>query len=327
VTPTPFRPYPFASGGHRQTLLGYLLRYRLRWTGPCEDLVTDAGDGVRLLVRASWQPGPREARPLLVLLHGLSGCDRASHTVATAEHAWARGWHVWRMNMRGAGDGEALCSRLYNAGLDTDLLAVLRAAAAHTPRVAAAGFSLGANVTLLAAGRQRDALPREVAAVAGVSPPLDLAACADALDRRQNRLYVLNFLSDLRRSYQRRQRRLPQLYAPDRERGLRSIRQYDEVITAPYGGFEDARDYYARSSAGPYVSRIDRPALLLAAADDPMIPVESVTRWPLPAAGNVRREILPTGGHVGFVAPTRAPARFWAAERVIDFFDEAIGER
>jgi predicted alpha/beta-fold hydrolase len=284
----------------------------------------DAGDGVRLLVRASWQPGPRDAHPLLVLLHGLSGCDRASHTVATAMHAWSRGWHVWRMNMRGAGDSEALCARLYNAGLDKDLLAVLRMAAAHSPRVAAAGFSLGANVTLLAAGRQRDALPPQVVAFAGVSPPLDLAACADALDRRENRLYVLNFLSDLRRSYERRAQRLPHLYAAGRERGLRSIRHYDEVITAPYGGFRDANDYYLCSSAGPQITRIDRPTLLLAAADDPMIPAESVARWPLPDSGCVRREILPTGGHVGFVARTRAPGRFWAAERVIDFFAETV---
>jgi predicted alpha/beta-fold hydrolase len=31
-----------------------------------------------------------------------------------------------------------------------------------------------------------------------------------------------------------------------------------------------------------------------------------------------------TGGHVGFVAPTCAPGRFWAAERVMAFASEAI---
>jgi predicted alpha/beta-fold hydrolase len=50
-----------------------------------------------------------------------------------------------------------------------------------------------------------------------------------------------------------------------------------------------------------------------------MIPSESITRWPLPANGNVTREMLPTGGHVGFFAPSRAPGRFWAADRVVDF--------
>jgi predicted alpha/beta-fold hydrolase len=32
-----------------------------------------------------------------------------------------------------------------------------------------------------------------------------------------------------------------------------------------------------------------------------------------------------TGGHVGFVAPTCAPGRFWAAERLMAFVSEAIG--
>ena len=65
--------------------------------------------------------------------------------------------------------------------------------------------------------------------------------------------------------------------------------------------------------------RIERPTLILAAEDDPMIPGDSVARWPLPSSGLVRREMLPTGGHVGFVAPTKAPGRFWAAERVMEF--------
>jgi uncharacterized protein len=285
----------------------------------------DAGDGVRLLVRASWQPGAVESRPALVLIHGLAGSDQATHAVATGEHAWARGWHVLRMNMRGAGDGEAHCARLYNAGLDGDLLAVLQAAAHRVPRIAVAGFSLGANLVALVAGRRAAELPPSVRALAAVSPPLDLSACADAIDHPSNRLYTANFLVELRRSYRRRQERLPELYHQGRERGLRTIRAYDDVITAPYGGYRDAADYYACSSAGPYVAHIERPTLLLAAEDDPMIPGSSVTRWPLPASGRVIREMHATGGHVGFVAPTRAPGRFWAAERVLDFFDEVMG--
>ncbi len=55
--------------------------------------------------------------------------------------------------------------------------------------------------------------------------------------------------------------------------------------------------------------------------DDPMVPVASVTRWPLPAAGSVRLEVTRSGGHTGFVAPTSAPGRFWAAERALAFLE------
>jgi predicted alpha/beta-fold hydrolase len=319
VTVTPFAPTPLTAGGHRQTLLGFWRRRKLRWEAPAEDLVVDGGEDIRLLARVTWQSGTREQHPALVIVHGLGGCDSAGYAVATGRLAFAQGWHVARMNMRGAGDAEALCARLYNAGLDGDLLAVLAALAPHASGLAVAGFSLGANLALLALARGGTRLPSTTTAVAAVSPPLDLAACADALERPTNRLYQAYFMRNLKAAYRRRQQRRPDLYEAGRERGLRTIREYDDAITAPYGGFSTAAEYYAASSAGPLLGALTRPALILAAEDDPMVPGESVARWPLPSSGLVRREMTRTGGHVGFVAPTAAPGQFWAAERVMAF--------
>ena len=325
VAVAPFAPARATAGGHRQTLLGYWFRRHLRWEGPAEDLVVEAGEDVRLLARVTWQEGRRDARPVLVVVHGLGGCDAAGYAVATGRLALARGWHVARMNMRGAGDAEALCPRLYNAGLDGDLLAVLAALAPHAPALAVVGFSLGANLALLALARGGDRLPPGLAAVAAVSPPLDLAACADALERPANRLYQSYFVRNLKAAYRRRQRLRPDLYQPGRERGIRTIREYDDVITAPYGGYASAEEYYAASSAGPRLGALTRPALVLAALDDPMVPADSVARWPLPPSGLVQREMTSTGGHVGFAAPTSAPGHFWAAERALAFVTGALG--
>jgi predicted alpha/beta-fold hydrolase len=318
----PFGPHPLTSGGHRQTLLGYLCRRRLEWPHATEDLVVEAGGDVRLLLRASWQAGPRQSQPALVLLHGLGGWDAATYGLSTGLLAWQRGWHVVRMNMRGAGDSMGLSSVLYNAGLDGDLVLALRAVAHTAPRLAAVGFSLGANVALLAAGRSAAALPAGLLGVVGVSPPLDLAACADAIGRTSNRLYQEYFMANLRRAYRERQAARPDLYEAGREAGTRSVRDYDERITAPYGGYRDAAEYYARSSAGPHLAGVRHPSLIVAAADDPMIPAASVERWGL--SPSVTREVLPTGGHVGFVAPTAAPGSFWAAERALHFLDALL---
>jgi predicted alpha/beta-fold hydrolase len=327
VSLTPFAPARITAGGHRQTLLGYWVRRHLRWELPAEDLVVEVGEDVRLLARVTWQEGRRETRPALVIVHGLGGCDAAGYAVATGHLAFAQGWHVARMNMRGAGDAEALCPRLYNAGLDGDLLAILGALAQHTSTLAVVGFSLGANLALLALARGGDRVPAGLLAVAAVSPPLDLAACADAIARRSNRLYQSYFVRNLQAAYRRRQQRRPDLYEAGRELGIQTIREYDEVITAPYGGYADAAEYYRLSSAGPRLEALTRPALILAALDDPMVPGDSVTRWPLPASGLVRREMTASGGHVGFVAPTIAPVRFWAAERVMAFANGALGRK
>jgi len=134
-----FHPPAWLRGGHRQTVLAYWARRHLRWRFPSEDLVVEAGSGVRLLLRATWQPGPREERPALLIVHGLGGSDASPYVVSAGRHAYARGWHVARMNMRGSGDGFALCPLLYNAGLDTDLLAALSAVAAVVPRIGVLG--------------------------------------------------------------------------------------------------------------------------------------------------------------------------------------------
>lgn len=327
MTFRPFAPALGTAGGHRQTLLGYWFRRHLGWEAAAQDLVVEAGADVRILARVTWQEGPRHERPALVIVHGLGGCDAAGYAVATGHLAHARGWHVVRMNMRGAGDAESLCPRLYNAGLDGDLLAVLAALAPHASAVAVVGFSLGANLSLLALARGGERLPDRVVGVAAVSPPLDLAACADALERPANRLYQAYFVHNLKAAYRRRQRLRPDLYEAGRERGIRTIRQYDDAITAPYGGYGGADEYYRKSSAGPLLGALTRPAFVLAANDDPMVPADSVTRWPLPPSGLVQREMTPTGGHVGFVAPTSAPGRFWAAERVMGFVEGLAAER
>jgi predicted alpha/beta-fold hydrolase len=279
--------------------------------------VVEAGQGVRLLLRASWQPGARETRPALLIVHGLGGSDASSYVVSTGRLAYARGFHVVRVNMRGSGDGEALCPLLYNAGLDTDLLAATSAVSQLVPRVAIVGFSLGANLALLMLGRRPELLPKALWAAAAVSPPLDLAACAAALEAPDNRIYQHYFMQMLTDAYRRRHAARPDLFAAGRELGLRTVREYDDRITAPFGGYESAAQYYERSSAGPWLTAIGRPALVLAAEDDPMIPVATVRRWA--ASSAVTRQLLPTGGHVGFVAPAQAPGWFWAPERVLGF--------
>jgi predicted alpha/beta-fold hydrolase len=323
----PFRPSLLARGGHRQTLLGFWHRRHLAWTPPTEDIVVDAEPGVQLLLRLSLQADAPAAAPLLLLVHGLGGWDAASYGLATGLLAYQRGWHVARMNMRGAGDSARMSARLYNAGLDLDLLAVLQALAARAPRIGISGFSLGGSLALLTLGRQAAQVPEAVRALAAVSAPLDLLACVRALERLGNRAYQGYFMRNLRESYRYRQRLHPHLYASGLEDRVRSVREFDEAVTAPMGGFRDAADYYARSSAGPWLARIARPTLVLNAADDPLIPLESVVRFPLPAAGIVQREVLPTGGHVGFVAPTCAPGRFWAAERILSFLEGALDVR
>jgi predicted alpha/beta-fold hydrolase len=286
--------------------------------------VLAADDGARLLLRVSWQEGTRAASPALVLVHGLGGDDGSTYMLSTGLLAHSRGWHVLRMNMRGAGDGGAVTHHLYNAGLTGDLLLALDYAARHTRRVAVVGFSLGASLSLLTLGRERSRLVDAVRAGVGVAIPMDLAASAVRLEQGANALYALHFMRALRATWRDRAARLPHLYPPGRELGPRTLREWDDAITAPLGGYRSAEHYYESSSAGPWLADSDRPALVLNADDDPLVPPSTVTRWAQPDHGRITLEITPTGGHMGFLGSSEAPGHFWAADRALAFVEAAI---
>jgi predicted alpha/beta-fold hydrolase len=324
LTEAPFRPSWFACGGHVQTLLGYYRRRHLTWALPTEDLIVETEPGIKTLSRATWRPGGRDSSPALILLHGMGGSNDSSYMISMGLHAHAAGFHVIRMNMRGAGDSHEICPRLYHAGLEADLVAVAHRVASNVSRIAFFGASLGANHALLALSRSRSQLPREVKAGVAISPPLDLLRCSEALDRWSNRPYVSRFVDDLKASYVRAQMRSNGGYEAGREEGVRTVREFDERITAPYGGFASADDYYKQSSSGPWLHAIDRPTLIVSAEDDPMIPSDSVRKFERPRSGVVFHEILPTGGHVGFSANTTAPGRFWAAGRALEFLNRWV---
>jgi predicted alpha/beta-fold hydrolase len=244
------------------------------------------------------EPAPRDEgrpTPLVLLVHGLGGSAESFSLRRAARAAADRGWASLRLNLRGAGlEGEDF----YHAGLASDLHAALASPelAAHHP-LFAVGFSLGGNLVLRMAAEPAD--PR-LAAVAAVSPPLDLAACADAFDRPGRALYRAYLLSGLKRSYAAVAARRAVPLPPAAARRIRHIREWDDRLVAPRHGFADAADYYRRASAGPLLGRLRVPALVVAADDDPLVPADTLR--PLLAGPPPGLEVrwLSGVGHLGF---------------------------
>jgi predicted alpha/beta-fold hydrolase len=166
-------------------------------------------------------------------------------------------------------------------------------------------------------GRQA---PPELRAVAAVSPSIDLAASAAALHLARNRIYERYFLWNLKRSVRRKARMFPGRYEIARLRRLRSLRDFDERITAFYCGFTDADDYYARASASQFIDRISVPALVIHAVDDPFIRITPASRARLLANPHIRYLETEHGGHCGFLGDAaRGDDGRWAERTVIDF--------
>lgn len=303
-----FEPHPWVRGGHAQTVVGRYL------PGPKRSLPSTyseimLADGDRLCVLESTPPGWIPGSPTALLVHGLAGCARSPYVVRVAARLVDLGIRVVRMNLRGAGLGFGIARGIYHAGRTDDLRAVAEWMAARSGNspTALVGFSLGANLVLKLAAEAVDHPVPGLDCVLAANPPLDLNACCKHIRRRENRLYDRNFVNLLRAEVFRLHGAFPDLGPVNLPKPL-TLYDFDHHYTAPRNGFSGAMDYYERSSAGPLVCRIRVPGLVVHAADDPFIPMESFANAVFPPG--LALELIPYGGHLGYLSRTR-----WGGDR------------
>ena len=314
-----FAPHWALRNSHLMTIAAHLWRRRFPLLPASETRLFETEPGTRVRAECHWQQLPRD-HATLVLLHGLEGSSESGYMMGTAEHAWLAGFNVVRMNQRNCGGSEELTPTLYHSGLSKDIRAVLveLIEADHLPALFAAGFSMGGNLVLKMAGELGRETPEQIKAFVAVAPALNLAACADALAEPRNFIYERHFVRKLKARIQLKSRLFPEKYRLNGLRKIRTVREYDDVITAPHSGFLDAGDYYTRSSAGQFLAKIARPTLILAAEDDPFVPFSSIAE--AARAGNPNIELLSTrcGGHCAFISGS-SEERFWSEARIVEF--------
>jgi predicted alpha/beta-fold hydrolase len=292
-----------------------------------ERVFFDVAPDTRVLAHCHWQRD-RGSHPGLLALHGLEGSSSAHYMRGVADKAFRAGFNVVLLNQRNCGGTEQFGPGLYHSGLTADARIVLTELAEKhgVDRVAVAGYSLGGNLALKLAGEFADHPPPQLRGVAAVSPVMDLAACVAALERRRNIVYHLNFVRGLRGRMRRKAQWYPGRYAVDRLSRVWSVREFDEVYTAPHFGFESAADYYQRASALRVVDRIRVPALILTAEDDPFVPPGSFRDPAVTSNPHVHVTITRHGGHCAFVSDASAgDDGYWAETQIVRMAEAVCG--
>lgn len=315
-----FVPRRFLRGGHTQTIASFLLPRRLSLP-PDEERLIEVEPGVKVLCHCHWQPDRRSALTVMVV-HGLEGSSDSGYMLGLTVKGAAMGMNVARYNQRNCGGTDSLSPTLYHSGRSADIAQVAQhfIERDHISRLALAGFSMGGNLVLKLAGEWANQGPPQFRAVAAVCPALDLAASADALHLFSNRLYEFYFLRKLRRRLLAKARLFPGKFDPARARGLKSLRDFDDRVTAYYSGFAGASDYYARAAAANVVDRIAVPALILHAANDPFIRILPETRQKIQANPNITFQETADGGHCSFLAAAQdLDDGRWAESQVLNF--------
>ena len=327
--PPPFRArFPWL-GGDLQTVKAFLSPGRADlspWPGRRLWLTMADGSGDRLAASLHGE-ARAAAAPLVVLVHGLSGCEDSRYMLDSARHFLAAGYPVLRLNLRGAGPSRPTCRWQYHAGRSRDLRDALNALddlALGVMRrgLFLIGYSLGANMLLKFLAEHGRGFP--ILGAVSVSAPIDLRAAQLRLMAPRNRIYQ-DYL--LKRMKAEACAEGSSLTDDEREmvQGCATVFDFDDCFTAPRNGFLGAEDYYERSSAKRFLTGIATPTLVIHARDDPWIPVQAYLGFDWSLTPAVRPLLPDSGGHVGFHG--RGGRARWSDRCALAFLQRLLGRK
>ena len=256
------------------------------------------------------------SKELVIISHGLEG---------NASKPYMRGMtsaintrlkkDVLAWNYRGCSGEMNRANRFYHSGATDDLdLVVSYASAKGYASIQLVGFSLGGNLTLKYLG-ESDRPQIESAVVFSV--PLDLEASSFEMMKWFNYMYSQRFLITLKKKVKEKMPPLPHAIDKKGIDKLKHVFHFDEVITAPLHGFDDARHYYRECSSLFFLSGIKTPTLIINAQNDPFLsatcfPFEDLKDHPF-----VYFEAPERGGHVGFADFKNSI--YWSEKRATEF--------
>jgi len=309
-------------GGDLQTIRNHFMRRKhpLQSRPTALEFPTSDCSGDRLTGTLE-KPISLTKSPLILLIHGLTGCEDSNYVRESARFHLARGRSVLRLNLRGAGTSRLVANGYYHAGSASDVLDVLDALSPQETRhgVFAIGYSLGGNILLNLLSR----LPRhhQLVGAATVSAPIEPLEAAKRIMAPRNVIYQTLLLRRMKRDVLSLRAQLT-----DRERqlvqGAASVFEFDEGFVAPWNGFSNALDYYERTASARHVRAISVPTLMLHACNDPWIPVSSYHALQNQGLPNVEIILTRSGGHVGF--HERGFADTWHDRKINHFISEVM---
>ncbi|GFR42363.1 hypothetical protein Agub_g3059 [Astrephomene gubernaculifera] len=329
----PYRPVPFMTNPHVETILAAKTRRRPPLAYRREILMTGDGGCVALdwehVQEQSCPPLPDHA-PVLVLLPGLTGGSGDSYVLHAVASARRAGMRAVVFNGRGTADSPVLTQQFYSASFTGDTRAVIAHVARRFPRapLLAAGWSLGANILLRYLGEEGAATP--LSAAVSLCNPFNLPVSNENLTRGFNRLYDLNLAHSLQRIFRKHAplwAAAPPPFRPAAVPDCHTIRAFDQAITIHSFGWPSVDDYYAGSSSCHSVPHVTVPTLCIQALDDPIAPRAAIPFAPLLANPHCLLVTTLTGGHLGWVAGEQAPfGAPWTDKVMFEWLTAVVAE-
>jgi predicted alpha/beta-fold hydrolase len=270
--------------------------------------IVECGRGVRLLALRAvpYDRSGTHVRRRAILLHGWEASANSPDIVSLAQHLFKRGFEVVRLNLRDHGDTHDLNLGIFHSCRLAEVIGAVRSLQDDNPRreLSLVGFSLGGNFALRVGAHARSE-GLDLAHIVAVCPVVNPTNALPRLDG--SLLYRRYFMTKWRRSLLRKTAAWPGRYDFRDLLRMSSLTQMTEHFVRRYTDYRSL-DNYLRSYTlvGDALRKLDINTWLLAATDDPILPVEDVDR--LPVLQKLRITRTQFGGHCGFIDGQRGPS-------------------
>ncbi len=323
IDPPVYNPPFWLRNGHVQSIYATISAPRAKPNYQRERISTPDDDFLDL--DWSFQAPGKRSQTLVILSHGLEGHSKRNYVTGMAQALNRTGIDTLAWNFRGCSGEPNLRLRMYHNGTIDDLHHVVQHTLAKEQyrKIILVGFSMGGNLTLLYLGKMADQISNKVAGAITFSVPCDLADASREISKLHNQLYMQRFLKELHRKIKAKQEKHPRELNDSGYWKINNFAQFDDRYTAPIHGFKDAEDYWSKCSCLGWLSKINKPTLLVNSLDDPFLGTQC---YPSDIASQSEHLQLLTpkyGGHVGFVALNNEK-EYWSEKICSNFIKKVL---
>jgi len=318
LTPTPFsNPFGYWNG-NLQTVLPSLLRkipspyiVRERITTPDDDFL----DLDKTTTRHN---------RLAIVLHGLEGNASRHYVKGTIRYMQHNGWDGIGYHCRTCSGELNKQPRFYHHADSQDLAVAIQHILQNTnyEYIVLIGFSMGGNILTKYLAEQGNSLSPRIKVGVAISSPYQLKDVALEIEKKGKRFYNDKFVKKMVEKALRKKAILKDKMpiSVEQIKSIRTCRDFDRLITAPFHGFADVDDFYKQGSMSTHIAHVPVPLLLLTAQNDPILPPSCYPFDKAEKLSNFYLEVTPNGGHVGFCMKNSTIT--YAERRIAEFCNE-----
>ena len=310
-----YTPPLLFKNGHFATIYSGIIRSVNCVVQKRERITLSDGDFLDL----DWSDSVTPTQKLVILLHGLEGDAQRPYITGSAKILNQNGYDTCAVNYRGCSGEPNVKYRSYHSGATEDLIEVLNHIlnTKNYSEIYLKGFSLGGNLLLKYLGEGND-VPKEIKGAVAVSVPCNLHDSCKQLLSIKNIMYAIKFKGNLLGKLRQKQHMFPDKISDNDIKSIKTLKDFDDIYTSQAHGFEDALDYYKKSSSLQFLPHIQVPSLIINAKDDSFLGPEC---YPIKETGKNTKlflEMPSYGGHVGFWGKNNIT---YTEKRALAFFD------